>query len=73
MTDKTLRVKYWKGYIKPHSIQDNPNEWLQSWYNAAVREQKDGFDLVVFRIPADLNENSDLIAYIERMLQDKLG
>lgn len=61
-----LKVKFFKGWITPQITSSECNE---TWYDEAVKADKEKYELIVFKIPKN---ETQLVSDIERMLQQKL-
>lgn len=63
-----MKCIFLKGWINPLTMF-TPG-WITTWYKSAVDAEKEGFELVVFKIPE--KHSSVLITVIEDFLQEEV-
>lgn len=70
MSEKLI-VKHWQGFITSEGME-TPG-WHELWQGAALRAEKNGETLAVFRIPKrkplNMLIDGEAVAYFERYLQ----
>ena len=62
-----LLVKYFKGWLTSENMANKG--WLENWIENAQQAEKEGSQLVVFKVPN--NRKDEVIDEIESFLQER--